>query len=202
MDRLPWARLIPQSQSRNTPHLIYWKQETAVRIHKSVLTPLGVFTLVSEEGALCALFPGVPDPAVNHGLGRIVEDGFEAAEFQLSQYFAGRRCCFDLELDTGGTPFQRQVWAEVSAIPYGRTCSYKELAVRLGDAAKARSVGAALSRNPLNIIIPTHRVVGSRGSLTGYSGGIDSKRFLLEHEGSQSTAALRTQCAAAAGVPA
>lgn len=173
-----------------------------MRIHKSVITPLGIFTLASEEGALCAVFPGVPDPAADHGLGRIVENGFEAAELQLSQYFAGRRCCFELDLETKGTQFQRRVWAEVSAIPYGQTCSYKELAIRLGDAAKARSVGAALSRNPLNIVIPTHRVVGSRGSLTGYSAGIDSKRFLLEHEGAEGTAALRVQCAAAAGVPA
>ncbi|MET4059676.1 methylated-DNA-[protein]-cysteine S-methyltransferase [Arthrobacter sp. UYP6] len=173
-----------------------------MRIHKSVVTPLGIFTLASDEGMLHAFFPGVPDPATDHGLGRIVQDGFEEVEFQLDQYFAGHRCCFDLEMDTKGTEFQHRVWAEVSAIPYGQTCSYKELAIRLGDAAKARSVGAALSRNPLNIIIPTHRVVGSRGSLTGYSAGIDSKRFLLEHERSDSTAALRVQCAGAAGVPA
>lgn len=173
-----------------------------MHIHKSILTPLGVFTLASNEGALQAVFPGVPDPAADHGLGRIVEEGLEEAEFQLSQYFAGHRCCFDLELDAKGTEFQRRVWAEVSAIPYGQTCSYKELAIRLGDAAKARSVGAALSRNPLNIIIPTHRVVGSRGSLTGYSAGIDSKRFLLAHEKSDNTAALRIQCAGTAGVPA
>ena len=175
---------------------------TAVRIHKSVVTPLGILTLASEEGSLKAVFAGIPDPAADHGLGRIVEDGFEEAERQLSEYFAGHRCCFDLDLEIRGTDFQRLVWAEVSAIPYGQTCSYKELAIRLGDAAKARSVGAALSRNPLNIIIPTHRVVGSRGSLTGYSSGIDSKRFLLEHESSEATAALRIQCAEAAGLPA
>lgn len=173
-----------------------------MRIHKSVVTPLGVLTLASDEGALRAVFPGVPDPAADHGLGRIVEDGFEKVERQLSEYFTGHRCCFDLELDTKGTDFQRRVWAEVSAIPYGQTCSYKELAIRLGDAAKARGVGAALSRNPLNIVIPTHRVVGSRGALTGYSAGIDAKRFLLELESSQATAALRIQCAEAAGVPA
>lgn len=173
-----------------------------VRIHKSIVTPLGVLTLASEEGALKAVFGGVPDPASDHGLGRIVEDGFEETERQLGEYFTGQRCCFDLDLEIKGTDFQRLVWAEVSAIPYGQTCSYKELAIRLGDAAKARSVGAALSRNPLNIVIPTHRVVGSRGSLTGYSAGIDSKRFLLEHEGSEATAALRVQCAEAAGLPA
>lgn len=173
-----------------------------MRIHKSVVTPLGVFTLASDEGALCAVFPGIPDPASNHGLGRIVEDGFEEAERQLAEYFSGQRCCFDLATDVRGTDFQRRVWAEVDAIPYGQTCSYKTLAIRLGDAAKARGVGAALSRNPLNIVIPTHRVVGSRGSLTGYSGGIDSKRFLLDHESSDATAEVRLQCAHAAGVPA
>lgn len=173
-----------------------------MRIHKSVSTPLGVLTLASDEGALRAVFPGVPDPAFDHGLGRIVEDGFEEAERQLSEYFAGNRCCFDLDLDTRGTDFQRLVWAEIAAIPYGRTCSYKELAIRLGDAAKARGVGAALSRNPLNIVIPTHRVVGSRGALTGYSAGIDAKRFLLAHESSEATALLRMQCAGTAGVPA
>ena len=173
-----------------------------MRIHKSIITPLGLLTLAAEEGTLRAVFPGVPDSAADHGLGRIVEDGFEETERQLEEYFTGQRCCFDLAVETSGTEFQHRVWAEVSAIPYGRTCSYKELAIRLGDAAKARSVGAALSRNPLNIIVPTHRVVGARGSLTGYSAGIDAKRFLLEHESSESTAPLRIQCAGAAGVPA
>jgi methylated-DNA-[protein]-cysteine S-methyltransferase len=179
-----------------------YRRDQTMRIHKSVVTPLGVLTLASDEGALLAVFPGIPDPASDHGLGRIVEEGFEEAERQLGEYFDGTRCCFELELDTRGTDFQRRVWAEVSAIPYGQTCSYKELAIRLGDAAKARGVGAALSRNPLNIVIPTHRVVGSRGALTGYSAGIDSKRFLLDHESSAATAVLRVQCAGPAGVPA
>lgn len=165
-----------------------------MRILKSILTPLGVLTLSAEDNLLCAVLPGVPATDTGAGAGRIVEEGFELVERQLSEYFLGTRCCFELDTAIRGTGFQQRVWAEVAAIPYGRTCSYKELAVRLGDASKARGVGAALSRNPLNIVVPTHRVVGSRGALTGYTAGLDAKRFLLDHEAAEATASLRRQC--------
>ncbi len=103
-------------------------------------------------------------------------------EAQLDQYFAGSRRAFDLPLDAGGTPFQREVWAALRLIPYGETISYAELARRVGRPEARRAVGAATGRNPLSIVIPCHRVVGSDGALTGYGGGLWRKKLLLELE--------------------
>lgn len=103
---------------------------------------------------------------------------------QLTEYFAGDRRTFDLPLEPEGTDFQLSVWKVLRAIPFGQTISYGEQARRLGDANKARAVGSANGRNPLPIVVPCHRVVGADGSLTGFSGGVDAKRWLLEHEGS------------------
>lgn len=174
-----------------------------MRVHKVITSPLGILTLVAEDSVLVTVEPSAPDPAapVAARYGLAAEAGFEAVERQLEEYFEGRRCCFDLPQRQSGTPFQQQVWAAVSTIPYGRTRSYKELAIELGDAAKARGVGAALSRNALNIVVPTHRVLGSRGTLTGYSGGVEAKRALLEFEAAPGNEVLRQQCSGA-GVPA
>ncbi|MFM8380476.1 MAG: methylated-DNA--[protein]-cysteine S-methyltransferase, partial [Actinomycetota bacterium] len=106
----------------------------------------------------------------------------DRAVAQLEEYFAGTRMDFDLPLDPEGTPFQRDVWRVLRTIPYGETISYGEQARRLGDARKARAVGAANGRNPLGIIVPCHRVIGGDGSLTGFAAGVDTKRALLEHE--------------------
>lgn len=103
---------------------------------------------------------------------------------QLTDYFAGDRRTFDLPLEPEGTDFQLSVWKVLRAIPFGQTISYGEQARRLGDANKARAVGSANGRNPLPIVVPCHRVVGADGSLTGFSGGVEAKRWLLEHEGS------------------
>ncbi|MFM7872244.1 MAG: methylated-DNA--[protein]-cysteine S-methyltransferase, partial [Actinomycetota bacterium] len=105
----------------------------------------------------------------------------DRAVAQLEEYFAGTRMDFDLPLDPEGTPFQRDVWRVLRTIPYGETISYGEQARRLGDARKARAVGAANGRNPLGIIVPCHRVIGGDGSLTGFAAGVDTKRSLLEH---------------------
>jgi methylated-DNA-[protein]-cysteine S-methyltransferase len=101
---------------------------------------------------------------------------------QLQQYFAGTRRYFDLPLDPVGTPFQQQAWLALRTIPYGETVTYGEQARRLGDPNKARAVGAANGRNPLPIVVPCHRVVGSNGSLTGFGGGLENKAWLLDHE--------------------
>ena len=174
-----------------------------MRTHKVITSPLGILTLVAEDSVLIAVEPAAPDPAAPGAAryGLAAETGFETVERQLEEYFEGRRCCLDLPASQPGTPFAQQVWAAVSTIPYGQTRSYKQLALELGDAAKARSVGAALSRNALNILVPTHRVVGARGALTGYSGGVDAKRVLLMLESSPGNEALRQQCSGA-GVPA
>ena len=109
---------------------------------------------------------------------------------ELREYFAGARTRFDVPLDPAGTPFQRKVWREIAAVPCGTTISYTELARRCGRPAAVRAVGAATGRNPMTVIIPCHRIVGSDGTLTGYAGGLDRKRALLELE-SRAAGAVR-----------
>ena len=104
------------------------------------------------------------------------------ARDQLLAYFAGELMAFDLQLAPHGSAFQLGVWEQLRRIPYGATISYGELAQRIGDPAAARAVGAANGQNPLPIVVPCHRVIGADGSLTGFGGGVATKRFLLEHE--------------------
>jgi methylated-DNA-[protein]-cysteine S-methyltransferase len=101
---------------------------------------------------------------------------------QLEEYFAGSRTEFDLKLDPQGTPFQLSAWTVLCDIPFGQTVSYAYQARRLGDVRKSRAVGAANGKNPIPIVVPCHRVVGSDGSLTGFGGGIESKAWLIDHE--------------------
>ena len=111
------------------------------------------------------------------------QDGpFDAAGDQLDAYFAGELESFDLPLAPHGTPFQLRVWDELTRIPYGETISYLELALRLGERKLVRAVGTANGRNPLSIIVPCHRVIGADGTLVGYGGGLERKRWLLDHE--------------------
>ena len=149
-------------------------------MHRTVVdTPIGPVGLVASDTALAAvLFDG---RRVHAEGGSPVLD--EAAR-QLGAYFAGDLISFDLPLELHGTEFQRRCWLALASIPYGQTVSYGEQARRLGlgnDAARA--VGAANGQNPLPIVLPCHRVIGADGSLTGFGGGLDVKRFLLEHEG-------------------
>ena len=104
------------------------------------------------------------------------------ARKQLGEYFAGKRREFDLELDPAGSDFQKRVWKAISGVPYGETISYGELARRAGFSEGARAAGAATGRNPISIVVPCHRIVGSSGKLTGYAGGLDKKRALLALE--------------------
>ena len=111
------------------------------------------------------------------------DDGaFDLTLAQLGEYFAGERTRFELPIDPQGTPFQHRVWDALQEIPYGETITYAELAARVGRAGAARAAGLANGSNPLSIVIPCHRVVGHAGGLTGYAGGLDVKRRLLEHE--------------------
>ncbi len=155
-----------------------------MRAHTVVDSPVGPLTLVAKDGVLTGLYMdrqryrpaeetfGEPDP-----------EPFAEAAGQLRDYFAGRRTDFDLPLAMQGTAFQRQVWDELRAIPYGETVTYGELAERLGRApTSARAVGLANGHNPVSIIVPCHRVIGSTGSLTGYGGGIQRKEQLLAFE--------------------
>jgi methylated-DNA-[protein]-cysteine S-methyltransferase len=113
---------------------------------------------------------------------------FAVTRAQLTEYFAGERLTFELSLAAEGTGFQRKVWTELCAIPYGETISYGELARRIGQPTAARAVGLANGSNPLPIVVPCHRVIGADGSLTGFGGGIERKRWLLAHEARYSKA--------------
>ena len=117
---------------------------------------------------------------------------FATVREQLAQYFAGERQQFDVPIKMAGTPFQQRVWQELIGIPFGMTITYGELALRVGNPAASRAVGAANGRNPISIIVPCHRVIGSTGKLTGYGGGVDKKQWLLEWERRGMTAASRT----------
>ena len=113
---------------------------------------------------------------------KIIPDVLIDAAYQLNEYFEGKRQNFDLLLNPEGTEFQKKVWSLLSEIPYGKTLSYLELSRRLGDVKAIRAVASANGKNPLWIIIPCHRVIGSDGSLTGYAGGLHRKKWLLNHE--------------------
>jgi len=104
------------------------------------------------------------------------------AAVQLREYFAGARTRFDIPLAPAGTPFQREVWRAIGEVPFGETITYAELARRCDRPSAARAAGAATGRNPITVIIPCHRIIGSGGALTGYAGGVDRKRALLELE--------------------
>ena len=112
----------------------------------------------------------------------IIPTSLEDCVHQLNDYFEGKRTQFDLFLNPEGTDFQKEVWDKLQSIPYGKTCSYLELAQQLGDVKAIRAVANANGRNPLWIVVPCHRVIGSDGSLTGYAGGLYRKQWLLEHE--------------------
>jgi methylated-DNA-[protein]-cysteine S-methyltransferase len=135
--------------------------------------------LATDRGLREVLWAGDPMPA---GTTRDADPALEAAARQLQEYFDGSRRAFDLPLDLDGTAFQRSAWLALQTIPFGTTVSYGEQARRLGHPGAARAVGAANGRNPLPIVLPCHRLVGARGELTGYGGGIDVKEALLEHE--------------------
>ncbi|GEQ84796.1 methylated-DNA--protein-cysteine methyltransferase [Patiriisocius marinistellae] len=109
---------------------------------------------------------------------------------QLKEYFNGSRNSFDILLNPQGTTFQKKVWEELSNIPYGKTCSYQKMANNLGDPKVIRAAASANGKNPISIIIPCHRVIGSDGSLTGYAGGLHRKKWLLEHESPVTQGAL------------
>jgi methylated-DNA-[protein]-cysteine S-methyltransferase len=140
-------------------------------------TPIGPLGLTATDTALRGVRFG---PLPVEGSSPVLDE----ATRQLEAYFAGELVAFDLPLELQGSEFQRRCWVALATIPYGRTVSYGEQARRLGlGAAAARAVGAANGQNPLPIVLPCHRVLGADGSLTGFGGGLETKRFLLEHEG-------------------
>ena len=149
-------------------------------------SPVGRLLLVADEGGLCELLfeRGRTPPAIDASWknnDRLLREAIR----QLRAFFAGERRHFDLELNPQGTGFQQRVWSALKEIPFGETISYAQLARRLGNPAASRAVGLANGSNPIAIIIPCHRVIGSNGTLTGYGGGLENKRWLLDFERSQ-----------------
>jgi methylated-DNA-[protein]-cysteine S-methyltransferase len=163
-------------------------------MHKTISTPIGELTLfVDDDGAITRLDFGGRELAAADG-----DEGaaLEHAAAQLTEYLAGERTTFDLPLRASGNAFERLVWAELARIPYGETASYGEIARRIGHPGAARAVGRANARNPIAIVVPCHRVIGSDGSLTGYAGGLDLKRALLALEADAVAAATSASPAA------
>ncbi|WP_423919216.1 methylated-DNA--[protein]-cysteine S-methyltransferase [Frigoribacterium sp. 2-23] len=159
-------------------------------VHRVIETPVGPLTLVARAGGLTAVYydqhKRLPDratfgPVSTEGIGVV---SFDEVERQLGEYFAGERRSFSVPLAPRGNDFARRVWGLLAAIPYGETRSYGAVATELGDIGLARAVGTATGANPISIIVPCHRLVGSTGALTGYAGGLDRKRLLLALEGS------------------
>lgn len=149
-------------------------------------SPVGELSLIAGEAGLVAVLWEDDNPA-RVRLGEVHDDPghpvLVRATVQLNEYFSGQRLSFDLPLDFRGTDFQKSVWAQLLTIPFGQTRSYGEIASALGNPAASRAVGAANGRNPISIIAPCHRVVGTGGALTGFAGGIATKAFLLRLEG-------------------
>jgi methylated-DNA-[protein]-cysteine S-methyltransferase len=153
-------------------------------LYRELDSPVGMLTVAATDAGLHAIeFPRNRHPVDreawmpgNHRL-------LDLAARQLDDYFAAKRCVFDLPLAPRGTEFQRAVWMALAGIGYGETISYAQLAQRVGKPTATRAVGAANGRNPLPIVLPCHRVIGADGALTGFGGGLPTKQFLLELEG-------------------
>ena len=159
----------------------------AIEHFKTTLdSPVGELTLVATDiGLRAVLWPNdepkrvrLPFPIIEASGNAILRRTAD----QLREYFAGERTAFDLPLDLHGTEFQQLAWRSLASIPYGQTSTYGEQANRIGRPKAVRAIGAANSRNPVSIVLPCHRVVGADGSLTGFTGGLDAKRRLLEIE--------------------
>lgn len=147
-------------------------------------SPLGVLEISSDETAICSILFQDAEKLASPGLAESEEsnDIIDTCFQQLDEYFAGERRVFDLPLAPKGTEFQQKVWHQLGHIPFGETTSYLQMAKRLGDEKVIRAAASANGKNPISIIIPCHRVIGSDGSLVGYAGDLWRKKWLLEHE--------------------
>ncbi|MGQ0678914.1 MAG: methylated-DNA--[protein]-cysteine S-methyltransferase [Actinomycetota bacterium] len=144
-------------------------------------TPLGKMIIIGQRGVVTGLY--FVDQKAAPLLVHVQDQGaYQSAKDQLQEWFRGTRRSFDFALELTGSPFQRQVWEALKTVPYGKTVTYGAIARAIGRPTAARACGAAIGRNPLAIVIPCHRVIGSSGALTGYAGGMDRKHWMLQHE--------------------
>jgi methylated-DNA-[protein]-cysteine S-methyltransferase len=170
------------------------KMQTVV--WREMESPIGILTLAATSNGLCYLSFGKDEDALR--LKTFLDKAFHSYQLekngqalllyvnQLQEYFSKKRTQFDLPLDLYGTPFQKKVWSQLRNIPFGEIRTYKEIAQAIGRSKAVRAVGGANNRNPIPIIIPCHRIIGSNGSLVGYAGGIEIKEYLLTLEANQS----------------
>lgn len=142
-------------------------------------SPLGITKIIGDENGISVI--SVSDVGLND-VSETIPEVLQEAVSQLNEYFEGKRTDFDLKLNPQGTEFQQKVWKSLLEIPYGKTVSYMDQTKKLGDIKAIRSVASANGKNPLWIVVPCHRVIGTNGSLTGYAGGLSRKKWLLEHE--------------------
>ena len=142
-----------------------------------IKTPLGIAKITGDENGVCEISV-LDDGIVSEQIPIVLQE----AVSQLNQYFEGNRTSFDFKLNPKGTDFQQKVWKSLLEIPYGKTRTYLEQSKILGDVKAIRAVASANGKNPLWIVVPCHRVIGTNGSLTGYAGGLWRKKWLLEHE--------------------
>ena len=151
---------------------------------QAINTVIGRLTLISRDNNLThILFPGQPIPGhIHHSISQDKQPIIDLAAFQLFQYFACERKQFELDFMLEGSAFQKKVWQQLRQIPYGKTISYEDLALKVGTRNHTRAVGTANSKNPIPIIIPCHRVINKNGRLGGYAGGLDIKQKLLQIE--------------------
>ncbi|WP_366187476.1 methylated-DNA--[protein]-cysteine S-methyltransferase [Flavobacterium ovatum] len=150
-----------------------------------IKTPMGIAKITGDESGVASI--SISDEGV---ISNDIPSVLQEAVQQLTDYFEGKRTNFDLKLNPKGTDFQQKVWRVLQNIPFGKTMSYLELSQKLGDVKAVRAVAAANGKNPLWIVVPCHRVIGSDGSLTGYAGGLGRKMWLLEHENPSSQQSL------------
>lgn len=143
-----------------------------------IKTPLGVTLIEGDEHGIAKIWVLNEEVPVTKNIPVVLQ----AAAQQLAEYFQGNRNTFDFALNPQGTDFQKKVWKALLEIPFGKTTSYQELSIKLGDVKAIRAVASANGKNPLWVVVPCHRVIGSDGSLTGYAGGLWRKKWLLEHE--------------------
>ena len=145
--------------------------------HAYVQTPIGIAELVGDENGLASITV-LESKKPKGTIPAVLKDAVE----HLEEYFEGNRTVFELQLNPSGTDFQKKVWEALLQIPFGKTISYLELSKQLGDVKAIRAVASANGKNPLWIVVPCHRVIGTNGDLTGYAGGLHRKKWLLEHE--------------------
>jgi methylated-DNA-[protein]-cysteine S-methyltransferase len=166
---------VPTSRSAPSRALLY----------TTIESPIGELLLLGDGRALRGLYMQAGRKPIAIGPRWQRSSAFTQVRGQLREYFAGERVAFDVQLAMGGDRFERLVWRALQEIPYGETVSYGELARRIGHPSAARAVGLANARNPIAIVVPCHRVIGADGTLTGYGGGLERKRALLELESAQ-----------------